>query len=79
MSKLLKAETSLTFRQWRWAIVLRHAARQLATSDEHVRQISFSLGYEHPSQLDRDFSRLFGMSPVEFRRLARREIDTCSV
>jgi YesN/AraC family two-component response regulator len=71
LSRLLKVDTGLTFRQWRWAILLRAAARQLATSEDHVRQIAFAIGYEHASQFDRDFSRVFGMSPIQFRQLAQ--------
>jgi AraC-like DNA-binding protein len=68
---VLRVDTDLTFRQWRWAILMRAAVRQLATSDDHVRQIAFAIGYEHPSQFDRDFSRVFGMSPLQFRKLAQ--------
>jgi AraC-like DNA-binding protein len=72
LSRLLKVDTGLTFRQWRWAILMRPALRRLADSDEHVRQIACALGYEHASQFDRDFRRDFGMSPVQFRRLAQQ-------
>ena len=71
-SRLLKSDTGLTFRQWKWAILMSSAIRGLVTSDDHVRQIAFRLGYEHPQQFDRDFRRVLGMSPGEFRRLGRR-------
>jgi len=71
VSRLLGPDTGLNFRQWRWAILMAAAVRRLATSNENIRQIAFSVGYEHAGQFDRDFARAFGMSPAQFRRLAQ--------
>jgi AraC-like DNA-binding protein len=38
------------------------------TRDEHVKQITYQLGYAHPPNLTRVFSEYFGLSPREFRR-----------
>jgi AraC-like DNA-binding protein/FixJ family two-component response regulator len=64
----LKIETGLTFRQWRWTILIRSATVALVRSSEHIRQIAFRHGYEHAGQFDRDFEKLFGLSPKAFRR-----------
>jgi DNA-binding response OmpR family regulator len=69
--RLLRAQTGAGYREWRRALRLRHACAALAFSDEHVRQIAFRNGYEHPSQFDRDFHQAFGLTPTAYRRLLR--------
>jgi len=71
LAHLLRSHTGFTFREWRWAVVVRHAARQLVLTDEHIAQISYQLGYEHPSQLDRDFDYVFGITPGQFRNFSK--------
>jgi AraC-like DNA-binding protein len=73
LSRLLKVDTGMTFRQWRWAVLMRAAVGQLGSSDKDIRQIASAAGYEDPRQFDRGFRRLFGTSPREFRRLARND------
>lgn len=71
LGRLIRIQTGLTFRQWRWAVVLRAVARQLHGGREQIRQIAYRFGYEHHSQLNREFRRMFGITPTEFRRLSK--------
>jgi AraC-like DNA-binding protein len=64
-------QLGVPFRQLRRLIAVRRAARALAFSQEHVRQIAFALGYPHASELVRDFQNTFGMSPKAFRALLK--------
>jgi FixJ family two-component response regulator/AraC-like DNA-binding protein len=72
LGRLLRRETGVGFREWRRALVMRAAIRMLAGTDEHVDQIAYSVGFDHPSQFDREFRELFGLSPTRFRRLVAR-------
>jgi FixJ family two-component response regulator/AraC-like DNA-binding protein len=72
LGRLIRRDTGLGFRDWRRALVMRSAVRMLAGSDEHVDQIAYGVGFNHPSQFDREFLVLFGMSPMSFRRIVRR-------
>lgn len=71
LGRLVRAQTGVDFRQWRSALGMRIAIRALADDDVQVAQVAFSVGYEHPSQFDREFRRLFGISPRAFRRLLK--------
>lgn len=71
LGRLLRAETGLTFRQWRWALRLRGAVVPLVDSDEQIAQIAYRLGYDSPAQFDREFRRIFGVTPTGFRRVVR--------
>ena len=55
LGRLLRDDTSFTFRQWRWGFLLRPALILLATSHEQVAQIAYSCGYQSLAQFDRDF------------------------
>jgi FixJ family two-component response regulator len=63
--------TGYGFREWRTLLRLRPLIGQLANTNEHVAQIAFAAGYEHPSQVDRDFMRCFGTTPRRLRELLK--------
>jgi YesN/AraC family two-component response regulator len=67
----LDKQLGLDFTACRRAVVMRRVVLQLAASAEHVRQIAFRVGYQHPSNLDRDFEHCFGCTPTQFRSLLR--------
>jgi len=56
---------------WRQVAVLRQAARLLATADERISQIAYSLGYQDESSLNHLFMDHLGLPPREYRRLIR--------
>ena len=48
-----------------------HAAKALATSDLPVKEVGFDNGFGNPLYFSTAFKKHFGVSPSEFRRLAR--------
>lgn len=53
-------------------LIRLHSARQaLAASDEDVARIAYSVGYESPSQFNREYRRLFGNPPGRDRSRMR--------
>lgn len=68
LGRRIRLDTGLTYRQWRRGLAVQPVLRELITTNEQVAQIAFHCGYEHPSQLDREFRMLMGVSPSEFRR-----------
>lgn len=71
LGRLLRDATGFTFKQWRWAFLLRPALILLATSQEQVAQIAYSSGYSSLAQFDRDFRRMLQMTPTEYRQLVQ--------
>jgi DNA-binding response OmpR family regulator/AraC-like DNA-binding protein len=71
-SHLVTREVGLSFRQLRQVVVVRRAVQILAVSDEHVAQIAYAVGYDHPSGFDRTFTRMLGTSPRGYRQLVGR-------
>jgi ActR/RegA family two-component response regulator/AraC-like DNA-binding protein len=67
--RLLHRELGMTFRKCRQTVLMRRAVLALAHSDEHVRQIAFSLGYRDPAHFGHDFRGYFRSAPTEFRHL----------
>jgi AraC-like DNA-binding protein len=69
LGRLIKQETGFKFTAWRSAFLLRPSLRPLVDTGEDVKQIGCRLlGFNHLSQFDREFRRLFGLTPTEFRR-----------
>jgi AraC-like DNA-binding protein len=50
---------------------LRAAARRLAGESQSVTEVAFDAGFADLSNFMRTFRRAAGMSPLQFRRLAR--------
>lgn len=69
LGRVLAADTGLTFGQWRNGISLMLAAREIVDTQNLISQIAYRVGYEHPSQLARDFESLVGTSPRGYRQL----------
>ncbi len=65
----LSEEFGVTFIRCRRAVVMRKAAFELTSGNEHVRQIAFRLGYTDAGNIDHDFRDFFGVTPTAFRRL----------
>jgi DNA-binding response OmpR family regulator len=63
--------TGYGFREWRTLLRLRPLIGQLANTNEHVAQMAFAAGYEHPSQVDRDFMRCFATTARRLRELLK--------
>lgn len=69
LSRLFRAETALSFAQWRQQARLSRALEQLAEG-EPVASVADRLGYASPSAFIAMFRRCFGQSPTRY--FARR-------
>ena len=65
LRRLMRAETGLSFAQWRQQARLAHALEMLARG-EPVGVVSDALGYAAPSNFITMFRRAFGDSPAHY-------------
>jgi AraC-like DNA-binding protein len=70
LTTALRRHTNVSARQWASGLKLRRAAGALLRTEQLVKTIAYDVGFAGPTQLTRRFGCLFGMSPMEFRRLA---------
>jgi CheY-like chemotaxis protein/AraC-like DNA-binding protein len=73
---LLKREIAVDLRGLLRIARCRPALQRLVIEAEQVSQIAYSVGYEHPSQLDHDIKRLLGVTPSVFRRISRGQLGS---
>ncbi|GAB3031809.1 AraC family transcriptional regulator [Mycobacterium bourgelatii] len=66
-NRIFRAETGLTFQQWRQRACVRHAIRLLATGST-VTQVAATLGYDTPAAFSTMFTKSVGTAPKSFRR-----------
>ena len=69
LARIIQGQTGFTFREWRWACLLRPSTVLLATTTEQIAQIAYRCGYASAVQFDHDFRRLLGMTPTHYRSL----------
>lgn len=69
---LFKQETGTTPAQYLKAIRLKKAAGLLRTSFMSIKEIAMSVGLTTASYFVREFRRLYGMTPTEFRKASTR-------
>jgi AraC-like DNA-binding protein len=65
--RVLKRERGLTFAGLLRDVRLREAKRLLCESTCSMKEIAFRVGFRHPSQFTRTFTRDCGLSPSEYR------------
>jgi AraC-like DNA-binding protein len=73
VSKALKCEVGMSFMSYVRAERVRQAALLLRTSDRSVKEVAFAVGYGSTHRLDRNFYRVFGLSPQAYRLTCRAE------
>ena len=79
MSELPEREsmvTSMTPIQYQKQIRLQAARSMLMTAAEDVAQVSFSVGYDSPSQFSREYRRQFGRPPGLDGKRLRQATDS---
>jgi CheY-like chemotaxis protein/AraC-like DNA-binding protein len=69
LSRLLRPQTGLDFRQWRRGFRMRQAAQQLGRLSNDVSRVAELLGCTSASQFDHEFHDLFGITPSQFRKV----------
>lgn len=68
LSRYLKRETGWTFSELLCELRMRQAARMLDNTDFSIDMIVESVGYADKSRFYRNFSRIFGMTPKNYRK-----------
>ncbi len=68
LSRRLSKETNRSPSQWARLAALWAALRDVVQSTEAISQIAYARGWQHHSQFDDDFVRLFGTAPRDIRR-----------
>ena len=58
----------MTFVEYLNTIRIGHVCKLLADSDENVVNIAYECGFNNLANFNRQFKRLKGMSPSEYRR-----------
>jgi AraC-like DNA-binding protein len=66
--ELFKKETGLCFSNFVIELRIKKAIRLLRNKSLSIKQISFECGYRYISNFDRDFKRVRGISPSEYRK-----------
>jgi AraC-like DNA-binding protein len=69
VDRLLKEHTGLTFLQQLRRIRMRHAESLLLTTVSSIKETAYACGYTSTGRLGRDFRRVHGCSPSEWRDL----------
>jgi AraC-like DNA-binding protein len=69
LAHAFQRDTGMSFRSWRSAAAIQQSVLHLLTSDEQVAQIGYRIGFQHPSQLNREFGRLLRVTPTQLRAL----------
>ena len=67
LSRLIKKETGIGFRALCIRLRLTEAKRHLLDPTFSVKQVASLVGFNSTSNFDRDFRRLHGCSPTEWR------------
>ena len=75
IGRALKSAFGFGYRELRWAALIRPSIGSLARSLAPIKQVAIECGYvthDRFPQFDRDFERVLGVTPRQFRRLATR-------
>lgn len=71
LQHLFKAHTGTSIGQWVRERRLREAAHLIATTDEHIAQIAYAVGFSDPSNFNHAFKERFGVNPRAYRTARR--------
>jgi AraC-like DNA-binding protein len=73
LSHLFKAKTGVTVGSFRRNCRFQAAMKMLTTTDMPIKQVAYSLGYQHTSSFVRAFELHVGVSPGDYRKCELRE------
>jgi AraC-like DNA-binding protein len=70
LGNVLRTHTGLSAQEHLHAALLEKAKQQLLGTAHSIREVAFSLGFEHPSYFTRLFKQKTGFTPASFRQAA---------
>jgi transcriptional regulator GlxA family with amidase domain len=68
LQRLFKHQTGISMGEWLSEQRLQRAAHLLTNSHMSVKEIAYTVGYEHPSSFIRAFERRFTQAPARYRK-----------
>ena len=71
LGHLFKSEIGISLSSFLEEQRLEKAAQLLRSTEMRVKEITFSIGYQHETSFDRAFLRKFGCTPTDYRRVQR--------
>jgi YesN/AraC family two-component response regulator len=72
LSRLFREHTGVGFGDYKIGLKMERAKALLAESDQTVDQISYTLGYENAESFIRQFKKLTGATPSQYRGALRK-------
>lgn len=73
-SRFFRAHTGKTFPRFVNELRIGRACRMLTEGEKHITEVAFACGFTNLSNFNRQFRRLKGLSPREFRRQMRQRL-----
>ena len=67
-SRLFKKQLGKNYSEYLTMVRIRAVQELLIHTDKSITEITYELGYCHPSNLTSQFERVVGMSPLQYRR-----------
>lgn len=68
LSDMMKAATARNAQQYIQDHLIDRIKNALLSTNEHVSQIAYGLGFEYPQHLSKLFKSKTGMTPIEYRK-----------
>ncbi|MBN2736090.1 MAG: response regulator transcription factor [Spirochaetales bacterium] len=72
LSKIFKQQTGIGFNKYRINVKIKYAEELLTTTDYHIDQIAYKLGYKKSESFIKVFKNYSNMTPTEYRNQIRK-------
>jgi len=79
LSRLFRKETGATYTNFLTSVRVAKACEMLSTSDQHVSDICYLVGFNNISNFNRHFRKIKNMTPKEYRGLMLRRFQCAEV
>lgn len=73
LSRIFKETTGTGFGEYRLHVQMARAKKLLGSKSYNVNEVAYKLGYKNPESFIRQFKKMSGITPTEFRRRKRRK------
>jgi two-component system response regulator YesN len=73
-SKLFKDEVGETFIDYITNLRIQKSKELLAESQLSGKEICFEIGYGDPNYFSRNFKRIVGITPTEYKEITKRKV-----